>query len=61
MEWLKVILFIILVTFILFIGGCVIATAGDALGLWDTPTWVNAISVFLGGGSPIVGVIAARN
>ncbi len=53
--------FILLTIAALFIIGCVIATTGDALGLWDTPTWVNAISVFIGGGSPIVGIIAAKN
>ncbi len=61
MNWLKLLLVAIIIVIATFLVGCVIATTGDALGLWDTPTWVNAISVFLGGGSPVVGIIAARN
>ncbi len=61
MNWLKLIVFTIIFLVVIFVSACVFATLGDAMGLWDTPTWVNCVSVFVGGGSPVVGIIAAKN
>ncbi len=58
---LLTIAFILLILVVLFCTACIIATLLDAFGIISgVPVWVNVISV-LSGGSPLLGLVAAKN